>query len=533
MTSSSETIFPRGGVDEEHPAGLQPALGDDVGRRDVEHADLAGQHHQVVLGLPPAAGAQAVAVEDGADQRAVGEADRGGAVPRLHDRGVEPVEGPAGRVHLVVVLPRLRDHHQHRVRQRPAGQVQQLEHLVEGRRVAEVARGHREDPVEAELGGRTGRAVEQLGGELRLAGPHPVAVALDRVDLAVVRDEAERVGQRPARERVGREPAVHQRDRRLVALVAQVGEEQRQLVGGQHALVGDRPRRQRGEVERAAGLDGGPLGALAQHEGPPLQPGHAVALDVAAERGGVGAAGHRLGDEQLGEERHDRAGRGAEVGALGVDRHVAPAEDGQALLVGQAGDVLDAGGPLVVVGGQEGDADGVLPQRRQVEARHWRAAARRGPGSGCRRRHRSSARSRRRRGGRGCAARSGRRPRSRGCGGLGRRRRRRRHRRPCRSPGRRGRSSPGRRRTGTAVVAAAGAVRSDMSLPSSAAVRTSERGREQGRRARPVVKGGDQGGTAESRLPGETYVLPGTGSSPPGGDRWAVVRGATLARFRR
>jgi hypothetical protein len=38
-----------GGVDEEHPARLQPALGDDLGVGDVQHADLAGQHDQVVL----------------------------------------------------------------------------------------------------------------------------------------------------------------------------------------------------------------------------------------------------------------------------------------------------------------------------------------------------------------------------------------------------------------------------------------------------------------------------------------------------
>ena len=217
--------LPGRGVDQEHPAGLQPALGHDVGGRDVEDADLAGEDHQVVLGLPPAARAQAVAVEDGADQRAVGERHGRGPVPGLHDRGMEPVEGPAGRVHLLVVLPRLRDHHQHGVRQRPARQVQQLEHLVEGRRVAEVAGGDREDPVEPELRGRARGAVEQRGGELGLAGAHPVAVALDRVDLAVVRDQPERVRQRPARERVGREPAVHERDRRRVPLVAQVGEE--------------------------------------------------------------------------------------------------------------------------------------------------------------------------------------------------------------------------------------------------------------------------------------------------------------------
>ena len=44
------------GVDEEHPAGLQPALADDRGRVDVEHADLGGEHDQAVVGDPVAAG---------------------------------------------------------------------------------------------------------------------------------------------------------------------------------------------------------------------------------------------------------------------------------------------------------------------------------------------------------------------------------------------------------------------------------------------------------------------------------------------
>ena len=43
-------------------------------------------------GLHPAAGAQAVAVERRADDAAVGEADGGRAVPRLHEAGVEGVE---------------------------------------------------------------------------------------------------------------------------------------------------------------------------------------------------------------------------------------------------------------------------------------------------------------------------------------------------------------------------------------------------------------------------------------------------------
>ena len=105
------------GVDEEHPARLQPALADDRGGVEVQDADLGGEDDQAVVGDPVARGTQAVAVEDRADLGAVGEDHAGRAVPRLHHRGVELVEGAALLVHLGVVLPRLRDHHQHRVRQ--------------------------------------------------------------------------------------------------------------------------------------------------------------------------------------------------------------------------------------------------------------------------------------------------------------------------------------------------------------------------------------------------------------------------------
>ena len=53
----------RGGVDEEHPAGLEAALAHDRRRLDVQHADLGREHDEAVLGDPVARGAQAVAVE--------------------------------------------------------------------------------------------------------------------------------------------------------------------------------------------------------------------------------------------------------------------------------------------------------------------------------------------------------------------------------------------------------------------------------------------------------------------------------------
>ena len=86
----------------------------------VEHAGLRAEHDPAVLGLHPAAGAQAVAVERGADHAAVGEADRGGPVPRLHHARVERVEGPQVLREVVALLPGLRDHHHHRVRERAA-----------------------------------------------------------------------------------------------------------------------------------------------------------------------------------------------------------------------------------------------------------------------------------------------------------------------------------------------------------------------------------------------------------------------------
>ena len=63
------------GVDEEHPARAQAALAHDPARVDVEHADLAGEHDEAVVGDEEPAGAQPVAVEGRADERAVGEDD--------------------------------------------------------------------------------------------------------------------------------------------------------------------------------------------------------------------------------------------------------------------------------------------------------------------------------------------------------------------------------------------------------------------------------------------------------------------------
>ena len=300
------------GVDQEHPAGLEAALGDDVLVGDLgQHACLGGEHHVAVVGELPAAGAEAVAVEQRADLGAVGEDDVGRAIPRLDQRVVVLVEGAHVRVELVVLLPCGRQHHRDRVRQGAAGQVQQLEALVEGARVGVAGRGDRQQRRELS---------EQFGAQAALAGGQPVAVALDRVDLAVVGDQAERLGQRPAREGVRGEAGVDDGDAGLHALIGQIGEEGGQLHRGEHALVGDGARGQRGEVDADLVLD-----ALADAEG--------LAVQLHAGEGAV-----RGGHHQRLEARH--GGQRLQAETVGVGGHDAPGEDLEALVAHDGGDGL-------------------------------------------------------------------------------------------------------------------------------------------------------------------------------------------------
>ena len=127
--------------------------------------------------------------------------------------------------HRLVVLPRLGDEHHHGVRQAVARSDQQLHGVVEAGRVAEALADDRLDLLDV------ARLVE-VGGEQGLARPHPVDVAAQRVDLAVVRDHPVGVGQLPARERVGAEPRVEHAQCAVEQRVAQVvGEVEPELLG--------------------------------------------------------------------------------------------------------------------------------------------------------------------------------------------------------------------------------------------------------------------------------------------------------------
>ena len=82
------------------------------------------------------------------------------------------------------MLPGLRDHHQDGFFERVAAEGQQFEGLIKASGIAGPRRANRKCPRQI----WKMRAVEK-----RLAGTHPVAVALDRVDFAVVGNESIRM----------------------------------------------------------------------------------------------------------------------------------------------------------------------------------------------------------------------------------------------------------------------------------------------------------------------------------------------------
>ena len=294
-------------VDEEDLAGLQAALGHHLGRVDVDDPHLGGHDALVVFGDVVARRPESVAVEHGTDVGAVGEGDGRRAVPGFHQAGVVLVEGALRRVHGRVLLPGLRDHHQHRFLERPPGHEQELQDVVERTGVGTVRFDHREQLRQV--------VAEQVALHHALAGVHPVLVAEQRVDLAVVAHEAVRLRPVPGREGVGGEPRVHHGEMRFVVRILEVRVERKELVRRQHALVDDDLGGQADEEQQQA-LGQAVVGA--QAVGGRL----ADEIELAFER----VAFEVAADEQLLHGRHRRPCRVADVRLVGSGGYGPPAE---------------------------------------------------------------------------------------------------------------------------------------------------------------------------------------------------------------
>ena len=337
-------------VDQKHAPRLQAPFAHDALLGNRQHARFRGQHHQIVVGDDEARRAQAVAVQRGTDLAAIGEHHGRGAVPRLHHGSVVLVEGALLRVHQRVLLPGFGDHHHHRLGQRVAGHDQQLQRVVEGGGVGLAFHG---DGVEL------GQIVAQHGrAHHALTRPHPVEVALDGVDLAVVRHQPVGVGQRPRGKGVGGKPLVYQRQGRDHALILQIQVVLAHLIGQQQPFVDDGATRHAGHVV---------LGAVRQLQAGDAGRGRfADDVQLALQRIGhqhiTAPANEHLADDRLAQAHGRRHGQ------RGIHRHIAPAQQHLAFGGNGAFQLLHAGLARGLLFGQKNHAHAVFAGRGQLYA---------------------------------------------------------------------------------------------------------------------------------------------------------------------
>ncbi len=234
--------------------------------------------------------------------------------------------------------------------QLPASLEQQLECVVDARGVG-LVRGFDNRRQSVDI------VAERLVLEVVLACPHPVDVALDGVEFAVVDDVPVGVGEMPRPERVRREPRVDECELRADPGVGQVGVVRRQLARGEQPLVHDRLSVQRDDVALFA-LDA--TVACSALDGPARE------IQPSVERRRVDLVGRP--DEQLHDDGFGAAGGLADAGLTRRDR--SPGDRLESLLRECLLDELDELGPDRLILGQKQAPDGVLAGRRQRRVHH-------------------------------------------------------------------------------------------------------------------------------------------------------------------
>ena len=220
-------------LDEQHLARPEPPSPDRVGRFERHGARFGRDRDEAVGRDGESSRPQPVAVDERADPSTICEHDRGRAIPgRQHPGRPAPERGDV-RMRSSPQSDRLGDGREQRRSEIPAGRREQLQALVERQRIRAIGREQR-------------AGVEQVGSDppgaaVPRPAPDLLPVAADRVDLAVVRDRAERLGETPHGRRVRGVPLVEHGIRQIdvcAEIRVQVGEAR----PGDEAFVDDGQR---------------------------------------------------------------------------------------------------------------------------------------------------------------------------------------------------------------------------------------------------------------------------------------------------
>ena len=136
------------GVYEQNLARLQSAFAHDLAWLEVHHSDLARHYHHAAFSYGVAAWAQTVSVEHSAGIASVAEEQRRRSVPWLHEYAVVLVECFQVVAYRVLVVEALWHEYRHGLWQAQSAHHQELEQVVEARRVAHVGLDDRRDGLD-------------------------------------------------------------------------------------------------------------------------------------------------------------------------------------------------------------------------------------------------------------------------------------------------------------------------------------------------------------------------------------------------
>ena len=227
---------PVASIDEQHLPRAKPSALHDIFRRHGHDAGLRRGGDEPVPGSLPAQRPQPVAVERRTHHHAVAECQCGGTVPGLETNRLIAVEVAHRTGQVAAPLPRIGHKAHERLAHLPPALHEELERVVERRGVRSLGPD----------------CSTQLGLQLCLARTHPGPVPRHGVDLAVVREHAERLGQPPVRHRVRRVPLMKDGEAALACFVLQVEVEVGEARACHQTLVDERATREGGDVHADA-----------------------------------------------------------------------------------------------------------------------------------------------------------------------------------------------------------------------------------------------------------------------------------------
>ncbi len=228
------------GINRQQLPRPDPTLGHHGGGIVIPDSDLGGHRDQAIVRLDPARWTQPVTVQHADGIATVRHDHTRRPIPGLHVHGVVLVEGAQVGVHAVDVLPGRRHHHAQGTENIHASRQKQFQHVIHS---GGIGAGTVDQRLELFQIGQVRTA--ELGSPCH----SPVAVALDGVDLAVVGEQPERLGQRPLGRSVGREPLVENAHGGGHVRITQIRIERRQVHRHHQSLVGQGPVGQTAHVE--------------------------------------------------------------------------------------------------------------------------------------------------------------------------------------------------------------------------------------------------------------------------------------------